>query len=147
MTAYYPTNVKTFTTKADYTTTILAEHVNSLQDEVTALETYLGTYPYVSSGWVGAFDETTVNWPSLKERLANIEYGIHTRGIPSGGTSGQVLLKNSSTDYDAVWTTTSFLPAQTGNAGKYLTTDGSNPSWALAAATGEMISSLLLIGA
>jgi hypothetical protein len=42
-------------------------------------------------------------------------------------TSGQVLTATSSTA--ATWQTVSSLPAQTGNTGKYLTTDGSSASW------------------
>ena len=41
MTASYPNSLKTFTTKAAGGT-ILAEHVNSLQDEIVAVETTLG---------------------------------------------------------------------------------------------------------
>lgn len=41
MTASYPTSVKTFTTKTDGVDYPLASHVNSLQDEVTAIETTL----------------------------------------------------------------------------------------------------------
>lgn len=151
MTAYYPTAIKTFTVKADYTTTILAEHVNSLQEEVNSLEFYLGTYITTSSGWAGTFDTTTTTWNTLKDRIANIEYGITQAiagSVPTGGTTGQVLVKNSGTNYDVSWTTSSFLPSQSGNNGKFLTTNGSSASWATVAATaGETISSLLLMGA
>lgn len=43
--ATYPGTVKVFTTKADQVDTLLAAHVNVLQDEVTAIETTLGTNP------------------------------------------------------------------------------------------------------
>lgn len=76
-----------------------------------------------------------------------------------GGTSGQILAKNSNTDMDFVWTTaapgditavnvtspitgggtsgdvtigissSAVVPSQTGNSGKYLTTDGTTSSW------------------
>ena len=45
-------------------------------------------------------------------------------------SSGQVLVKNSSTDYDFSWTTFTGLPSQSSNNGKFLTTDGSSASWA-----------------
>lgn len=151
MTVYYPDRIKTFSIKADYTTTILAEHVNSLQDEVNALEFYLGTYITVSSGWSGSFDRVTTNWNTVKDRLANIEYGLNTTynaKVPTGGSAGQVLVKNSSDDYDMSWSTSNSLPSQSGNNGKYLTTNGSSASWATVSGTaGETISSLLLIGA
>ena len=76
MTAAYPTTVKSFTTKTDFTDTVLAEHVNSLQLEVTSIETVLGTSIRTGSGWVGTFDVITSSWNTLKDRLANIEYGL-----------------------------------------------------------------------
>ena len=76
MTASYPTTVKSFTTKVDFTDTVLAAHVNSLQEEVVALQTELGTDVAVGSGWVGAVDFSTTNWNTLKDRIANIEYGL-----------------------------------------------------------------------
>jgi hypothetical protein len=149
MTAYYPTAIKSdYSTKVDFSDTILAIHVNSLQEEVTAIESNLGTYIRTSSGWVGTFDKTISTWDSLKDRLANIEYGLN-KAMPDGGTSGQVLVKSSSADYDVAWGTVSggsSLPSQSGNNGKYLTTNGSTASWGTVAA-GETISSLLLIGA
>lgn len=76
MTASYPTTVKSFTTKVDFTDTVLAAHVNNLQEEVVAVQTELGTDVAVGSGWVGAVDFATTNWNTLKDRLANIEYGL-----------------------------------------------------------------------
>lgn len=76
MTASYPTTVKSFTTKVDFTDTVLAAHVNNLQEEVVAVQTELGTDVAVGSGWVGAVDFATTNWSTLKDRLANIEYGL-----------------------------------------------------------------------
>ena len=76
MTAQYPTAIKTFTTKVDFTDTVLAEHVNTLQEEVNSLQTNLGTYIKTGSGWVGSFDLVTTSWNTLKDRLANIEYGL-----------------------------------------------------------------------
>ena len=149
MTALYPSAVKTFTNRVDFTDTILAAHVNDLQNEVNALEANLGTYVKTGSGWVGSFDQLTTNWNTLKDRLANIEYGLNTAyasKVPTGGTTGQILQKNSGTDYDFSWTTFTGLPSQSGNNGKYLTTDGSTASWATVAQSGETISSFLLCG-
>ncbi|CAB4166936.1 hypothetical protein UFOVP964_35 [uncultured Caudovirales phage] len=150
MTAYYPAAVKNdYSTKIDFSDTILAIHVNSLQEEMTAVQTNLGTYIRVSSGWVGAFDKVTTTWDSLKDRLANIEYGLNSiwTAVPVGGTSGQVLSKSSGSDYATAWTTpVTGLPSQTGNNGKYLTTDGSSATWATVAQGGETISSFLLAG-
>ena len=76
MTAAYPSSVKSFTTKVDFTDTVLAEHVNSLQEEVNALQSNIGTLIKTGSGWVGSVDFITTNWSNLKDRLANIEYGL-----------------------------------------------------------------------
>ena len=48
---------------------------------------------------------------------------------PSYGTSGQVLTSAGSSSVPT-WTTLDALPSQTGNSGKYLTTDGTVASWA-----------------
>lgn len=149
MTASYPAAVKSFTTKVDFTDTVLAAHVNDLQDEVNSLQANLGTYIKTGSGWVGSFDQVTTAWNTLKDRIANIEYGLndaYNAMIPSGGTTGQVLIKSSNSSYATEWADGNFLPSQTGEDGKYLTTDGSTASWATVAQGGETISSFLLAG-
>jgi hypothetical protein len=45
------------------------------------------------------------------------------------GTNGQVLTANSAQADGVEWTTLTALPSQTGNTGKFLTTDGSAASW------------------
>lgn len=149
MTAAYPAAVKSFTTKVDFTDTVLAEHVNSLQDEVRSLQINLGTAITTGSGWVGSFDQVTTNWNTLKDRIANLEYGLndaYAAKLPTGGTTGQVLVKSSNSNYETEWADGNFLPSQSGNDGKYLTTDGSTASWATVAQGGETISSFLLAG-
>jgi hypothetical protein len=76
VTASYPTQVKPFLAKVDFSDTVLAEHVNSLQEEVTAIASNLGTSIRTNSGWVGEFDQVTITWDTLKDRLVNIEYGL-----------------------------------------------------------------------
>lgn len=132
MTASYPTTVKSFTTKVDFTDTVLAAHVNSLQEEVVAVQTELGTDVAVGSGWIGVFDSITTNWSTLKDRLANMEYGIQDAldaSIPTGGTTGQALVKTSNSNYAVAWQNIDALPSQSGNNGKFLTTNGSTASW------------------
>jgi hypothetical protein len=151
VTASYPISVKTFTTKVDFTDTVLAEHVNSLQDEVRSLEINLGTSITTGSGWVGSFDQVTTNWNTLKDRIANLEYGLniaYSAKTPTGGSTGQVLVKNSGTDYDFSWTTFTGLPSQSGNSGKYLTTDGSTASWGtVSTGSGSTEFTLMMMGA
>jgi hypothetical protein len=148
VTASYPAAVKSFVTKVDFADTILAEHVNSLQEEVNSLQANLGTFIKTGSGWVGSFDQVTTAWDSLKDRLANIEYGLADvwNAIPVGGSTGQILTKTSSSDYATQWSTFDALPSQSGNNGRYLTTDGSTASWQVVATGADAFSQFLLAG-
>jgi hypothetical protein len=74
MAASYPTTVRTLTAKIDIQDTILADHVNALQDEVKAIETIVGTSPNVST-YSGTFAQNTT-WGTLTERISNLEAGI-----------------------------------------------------------------------
>jgi hypothetical protein len=63
------------------------------------------------------------------------------------GTNGQILTAASTATYGVEWAAAPIsLPSQTGNDGKYLTTDGSTASWA-AITTDPLPSVLLLMGA
>jgi len=148
VTASYPAAVKSFTTKVDFADTILAEHVNSLQEEVNSIQANLGTLIKTGSGWVGDFDQVTSNWDSLKDRLANIEYGLADvwNAVPVGGSTGQVLTKTSNSNYATQWSTINALPSQSGNSGRYLTTDGSTASWQVVATGADAFSQFLLAG-
>lgn len=134
-TPVYPTGTKNFGSDVlNFSDTVFAEHVNTLRAEVVSIEDTLGSYLTLSSGWVGSFTRPVISytWSDLKTRLANIEYGLsdaYNAKTPSGGTSGQVLAKTSSSDYDFTWVTVSTVPSQTGNSGKFLTTNGSSASW------------------
>lgn len=52
-----------------------------------------------------------------------------TIGTLSVGTNNQVLTVDSTTATGVKWSTLDALPSQAGNAGEYLTTDGSTASW------------------
>lgn len=54
MAASYPAAIKSFSTKVDGVTDVLAEHINSPQDEIVAIETELGTNPKGSAASVAA---------------------------------------------------------------------------------------------
>jgi hypothetical protein len=132
----YPGAVRNFGSDVvNFTDTILADHVNILRAEVNSVQTVLGTFLNLSSGWTGSFTRPNISttWNSLKDRLANIEYGLNTAysaRTPVGGSTGQVLVKSSSSDYDFAWTTFTGLPSQSTNTGKFLTTNGTAASWA-----------------
>lgn len=78
MAAAYPSQVKSFTTKQDFIDTVDAADPNSLQDEVVALETTVGTNPHISTAPAssGTYVGTVVTYASVAARLANIEQGI-----------------------------------------------------------------------
>jgi hypothetical protein len=96
MAASYPSNVKSFTPKVNVVDLIQAADPNSLFDEVTAIESVIGTTPSIAtaataSGWANtATDYTTING-----RLANIEKGIvadtHTQYVKNVGGSEIVI--------------------------------------------------------
>ena len=83
MTATFPSSVRQFTAKVDIQDTILADHVNSLQDEVRAVETTIGTGA-LTSVYTGTFSQSST-WSSLAARLQNIEYGL-VNGTGSSST-------------------------------------------------------------
>jgi hypothetical protein len=58
-----------------------------------------------------------------------------TAGILSVGTNGQVLTVDSTATNGIKWETPASLPSQTGNSGKYLTTNGTATSWGVAVST------------
>ena len=99
MPADYPSGTKPFQNKTDYTQIIVAEHINSLQDEVMAVQNYVGSMPHVSAGYVGTFDDVTTTFSSLSSRVANIEKGIkgdvHTQYMRF--TGGETIQSSNST--------------------------------------------------
>lgn len=62
------------------------------------------------------------------------------------GTNGYFLKADSTQTTGLVWSQVDALPSQTGNSGKYLTTDGTNASWA-SVTTDPTPTMFLLMGA
>jgi hypothetical protein len=80
MPAFFPNSVRPFTAKVDLQDTIVADHINALQDEVRAIELALnGTADanngLLSSNYSGTFT-ATATWDSLDQRINNIEAGL-----------------------------------------------------------------------
>lgn len=102
MTASYPSSVKTFTTHVNVTEIIDAGHPNSIQDEVVAIESVIGTTPSVAtaasgSGWAN----TATDYVTVNGRLANIENGVvadaHSQYIRKSGDTANVITPTAST--------------------------------------------------
>lgn len=91
-----------------------------------------GTYIYYDSYWieVGAAPFNTLI--STVDAKGDLLAGTADNAISrlAVGTNGQYLSANSSTATGLEWKTVDALPSQSGNDGKYLTTDGSTASWA-----------------
>jgi hypothetical protein len=86
MPSSFPTSVRSFTTKVDLQDTILADHINALQDEVRAIELALNgtvdaTNGLLTSNYVGTFNASS-SWNSLDERITNLERGV-VNGVPN----------------------------------------------------------------
>lgn len=80
MPAFFPNAVRPFTAKVDLQDTIVADHINALQDEVRAIELALnGTVDanngMLTSNYAGTFSLTST-WDSLDQRITNIEAGL-----------------------------------------------------------------------
>lgn len=76
MPAIFPGSIRVFTAKTDLVDTVMASHVNLLQDEVTAVQTTIGT-GVLSSSWSGTYSNPTTH-ASLSARLLNIEAGLRS---------------------------------------------------------------------
>ena len=83
MTASYPSSVRSYKAVVDLVDTVIADNVNSLQEEIKALETTLGSATTnqnpLASTWTGSFS-TATTWGTVYDRLANIEAGL-TSGV------------------------------------------------------------------
>jgi hypothetical protein len=93
----YPDRVKSWTARRDLQDLVVAADVNTLYDEVTAIEQNLGAGGVaISPTWGGAmFNSTTLVWDNLHDRLINIEAGVFTaftdRVDVGGGSTIQTL--------------------------------------------------------
>lgn len=93
MPALFPGSVRIFTPKVDLVDTVMASHVNLLQDEMTAVQTTLGT-GILSSSWSGSYSNPSTH-NSLADRLTNIEAGVKSASTTLAGVSGSVVGTNN----------------------------------------------------
>lgn len=111
MVAQFPGAIRAFAPKVDLQDTIVADHINALQEEVRAIQIVLqgdeNSGGILSSTYTGTFSSTTT-WNNLDQRLQNIEGGLvnglatspYVRKAGDNMTVSNVValtLKNSST--------------------------------------------------
>lgn len=71
MVAIYPTGIKNFTYKTDFTDIVHAGDVNVSYDEIRAIETTLGTSPTTDN-----IDGTNYTWPTVGNRISAVNNGV-----------------------------------------------------------------------
>jgi len=112
-----------------------------------------------TASFVLSWNGTTIDWASVPSvtSAGNLTGGgaytvvyqtsVGVTAYVTNGTTGQVL--TAATGGAPTWTTINALPSQTGNAGKYLSTDGTNASWENtgASAAGVIWENTLIIAA
>jgi hypothetical protein len=91
MPAVYPSAIKTFTRRRDLLDVILAADVNQVYDEVTEMQTVMGTFITArAASWSSGTFATATSWDTLKARIENIEAGVYaafTNRIQASGGS------------------------------------------------------------
>ena len=79
MAAVFPNSVRQYTPQQDLVNTIIADNVNSLQEEVKKIEEVIGSAATsqnpLTSSWTGTFSQATT-WGTIYDRFANIEAGL-----------------------------------------------------------------------
>ena len=79
MAAVFPGGVKTYTNKVDGVSVVLAADMNSVQEEVNAIETALGTTPATSvlgTGSIGTYSLVPGTLANVSDRIKNLEAGL-----------------------------------------------------------------------
>ena len=71
MPAIYPSAVKTFNYRKDYTQIVDASDVNTAYDEITATEVTLGVNPQTQ-----IIDGNLSAWPDVSTRISSVLYGV-----------------------------------------------------------------------
>lgn len=123
MAAKFPSELRTFTARTDLVDTVIADNVNSLYEEVRAIEQTLGyglSSPLTNGFSSGVtFTQTpSGDWSTLNDRLNNIEVGVKNLTVVT--TQGDLVIGNSSG-----------APSRLaiGANGTYLTSNGTTASW------------------
>jgi hypothetical protein len=94
----------------------------------TGTKFVVDTSPTLVTPVLGVATATSINGTTIPSSKTLVATDSTTYVVPSqSGNSGKYLTTNGTV---SSWGTVDALPSQTGNSGKYLTTDGSAASWA-----------------
>lgn len=100
----------------------------------TGTKFVMDTSPTLVTPNIGVATATSVNGTTIPTSKTLVATDSTQYVVPSQtGNSGKYLTTNGSV---SSWGTVDALPSQTGNAGEYLTTDGTSASWAAIPASG-----------
>jgi hypothetical protein len=127
MAANYPNTIKVWDPKVNLRDLVVAEDVNTVYEELEAVQRQLGAGGVATSaiwGTSGDVNTSTTNWGSLRARIQNIENGVFfavsrrggsvitpaettrvglTVAAVSGQTANLLELRNSSNQAVATW--------------------------------------------
>ena len=134
MPASYPTSVKSFIAQVDLTSIVDAVDVNDAYDEITAIQTTLGTSPATSGTWgASSFSSSTTSWTTVKERIQNIENGVYPAVNGSVSKSGGDIITSSGASVVSL----TLKGASSQSANLFEAKDSSNTVLAFLSASGE----------
>lgn len=146
MPASFPGTLRSFPIHVNTTEVIDASHLNELQDEVVALQSFLGTNPHVSSAStgssLGAWSSSSRTYATLSDRLANTEAGhladTHSQYVRFSATetiTGQKSFTATDTFFGAATGGTSgrvtLSSGTTSGEATLAWRDGTTPRWSL----------------
>ena len=126
MVAVYPTSVRNYTAQQDLVNTIIADNVNSLQEEVKKIEEVIGSAATsqspLTSTWSGSFSQATT-WGTLYDRIANIESGLISgvTGLLPTIVRGDLIIGSGASTISRL---------ALGATGTVLTSNGTTATWA-----------------
>lgn len=138
MAASYPNTIPSLvdpvgTDKTNSTTVPHAELHTQVNDEIEAIATELGTLPKGASASVKArFEAIETDVTAAQGDITALEAIDHTQNTDTkldNGGANEVTAAQAKSAYTHTSSTTDHVPSQTGNSGKFLTTNGTAVSW------------------
>lgn len=103
------------------------DNANNWAADITAVSAGVGITGGGTSGAVTVTNEMATTIDAKGDLVVGTGADTYTR-VPVG-SNNQVLTADSATTSGVKWATADALPSQTGNSGKYLTTNGTTASW------------------